>query len=209
MADPKLLARHVLQELQAHPQAYLVAVAGIPGSGKSTVCLEIQKQFPDAAIVPMDGYHLPRSVLTFDQMERRGAPDTFDQAAFRADLMRLKATRAGVFPGFDHSEKDPCPGQYSISEATPLVIVEGLYVLMKLWRLESLFDLKVFIDCDLDLTTDRLAARHLAAGIVSSFEEARKRALGSDRSNAEQILADGCRERADLVLKGWDSETQK
>ena len=200
MRTVELLADRLLSELQHRPDVYLVGVAGIPGSGKTTFCQMVLNRLPGSAVVPMDGYHLPRQSLNADQINRRGAPDTFDQVAFRADLVRLKETRAGVFPGFDHAAKDPCRGMYRVSPEVSVVIVEGLYVLLSDWRLQGLFDLTVFLDCDLNETTERLAVRHLEAGIVASLEEGRRRALGTDRDNARLILADGCRERANLVL---------
>ena len=73
---------------------------------------------------------------------------------------------------------------------------------MRDWHLENLFDLRVFLDCDLDEATDRLTLRHVATGISQNADEARHRALTNDRLNSLEILADGCRERADLVLEG-------
>ena len=74
------------------------------------------------------------------------------------------------------------------------MIVEGNYVLMRDWHLEDLFDLRVFVDCDLETAIERLIKRHVASGICATPEEARERALNSDRLNALQILADGSRE---------------
>ncbi|HZZ73835.1 MAG TPA: hypothetical protein VFE24_16400 [Pirellulales bacterium] len=201
MPDPDALAEQLLAELALHPAAYLVGVAGIPGSGKTSLCEALARRRPDAAILSMDGYHLPRSRLDADQLRRRGALDTFDGALFLADLTALRQTRRGVFPGFDHAEKDPRPAAAQVTPDIPLVIVEGIYVLMQAWRAEPLFDLRVFVDCSLDEAVRRLARRHLATGITSSLAEGLRRATEIDRANAETILADGCRERADLILK--------
>ena len=153
-------------------------------------------------VLGMDGFHLPRCQLDAEGMRRRGAQHTFDAASFRSDLTRLKQTRAGSFPTFDHAEKDPKAGAIRVTPSVPLVIVEGIYVLMHDWQLENLFDLRVFLDCDLDVATERLTLRHVACGISNTEAEARHRAMTNDRLNAIEILADGCRERADLVLGG-------
>ena len=200
-------AEAVLSALSRQPGAYLVGIAGIPGSGKTTLCRALGALSPDAAIVPMDGYHLPRSALDAEGMRRRGALFTFNGATFRHDMEQLHHTRAGVFPEFDHSEKDPRPGAIQITPEIPLVFVEGIYVLMQDWQVEPLFDLRVFIDCDLDAATDRLAVRHVATGLAATRAEGRQRALDNDRINSLAILADGCRERADLVLDStWQIE---
>jgi pantothenate kinase len=202
VAAATMRAEAILAALRSRPDASLIAIAGIPGSGKSTLCEVLKSQLPDAVVVPIDGYHLPRSRLDAEGMRRRGAQYTFDAAGCRADLERLKQTRSGLFPTFDHAEKDPRPGMIEVTPSVPLVIVEGLYVLMRDWQLERLFDLRVFLDCDLDVATDRLTRRHVACGISHTEEEARHRALTNDRLNSLEILADGCRERADLLLPG-------
>lgn len=192
----------VLELLRQRPDVYLIGVAGIPGSGKTTLCDVLKQRLPEAVVVPMDGYHLPRCQLDAEGMRRRGAQHTFDAASFRADLLKLKEARSGLFPTFDHAEKDPRPGAIRVTPAASLVIVEGIYVLMREWNLESLFDLRIFLDCDLDTATDRLTLRHVACGISNTPEEARHRALTNDRVNSLEILSDGCRERADLMLEG-------
>lgn len=179
---------------------WLVGLAGIPGSGKTTIANELAARIPGAVVVPMDGYHLPRASLTPEQMIRRGAPDTFDFQALRQDLEALRTTRQGVFPAFDHAVKDPHPGAIEVPPTAKLVLVEGLYLLLKDWQLEDLFETTVFLDCDMQVALDRVAARHLTSGIVSTLEEGRRRATTIDRRNAELILADGCRERAGLVI---------
>lgn len=194
-------ADFILAALHDRPEAYLVGIAGIPGSGKTTLCRELKLRQPDAVVVPMDGYHLPRSRLDAEGLRRRGALHTFDAAAFRADIETLRRTRTALFPEFDHAEKDPRPGVIRVTPSAPLVFVEGIYVLMRDWQVEPLLDLKVFLDCDLDTAVERLAARHVACGLASTLEEGHRRALENDRVNSLGLLADGCRERADLCLR--------
>ena len=189
----------LLDELNRR-RPWLLAIAGIPGSGKSTLAGELARRIPGAVLVPMDGYHVPRASLTPDQMVRRGAPDTFDSLALRRDLQRLRENREGQFPAFDHAVKDPEPGAITVPSSASLVIVEGLYLLLKDWNLADLFDMTVFLNCDMPTALDRVAARHLTSGLVTTLEEGRERANTIDRRHAELILADGCRERANLIL---------
>ncbi|QEH34852.1 Pantothenate kinase [Aquisphaera giovannonii] len=182
------------------PAPRLVAIVGIPGSGKSTVAGALAAMVPGAVVVPMDGYHLPRSALTADGLARRGAPDTFDPDALRADLARLKAHGDGLFPAFDHAVKDPEPDAIVVPASSPLVIVEGLYLLLRSWRMADLFDFTVVLDCDLETAVDRVAARHLAVGLEDTPEAAYRRADTNDRRNAGVVLADDCASRADLVV---------
>lgn len=186
--------------LRQRPGAFLVGIAGIPGSGKTTLSKALQAERPDIRVVPMDGYHIPRCRLDAEGLRRRGAQYTFDAAAFRSDMEKLRRDRCGVFPAFDHAEKDPRPGAIKVEPGTPLVIVEGIYVLMRAWAVESLLDLCVFVDCPLEQAIERLSRRHLATGLSDNLEAGRQRAMDNDRLNALDILADGCRERANLVV---------
>ena len=201
MPDPALLADQVLAALCQRPDAYLIGIAGVPGSGKTTLCRELVSRRPDAMIVSMDGYRLPRSQLDAEGMRRRGAPHTFGGEAFQRDIVQLRQTRDGWFPTFDHAEKDPRPNAIHVTPDVPLVIVEGIYVLINSWRSEHWFDLRVFLDIDLDEAVERLAVRHIESGLARTLEEGRHPGITSDRVNAEAILADGCRERADLVIE--------
>lgn len=137
MPDPARLADQVVEALRHRPDAYLVGIAGVPGSGKTTLCRELAARRPDAMIVPMDGYHLPRSRLDAEGMRRRGASHTFDSAAFQRDLAQFRQTHSGWFPTFDHAEQDPRPRALCVTSDVPLVIVEGIYVLMQSWRSEQ------------------------------------------------------------------------
>lgn len=189
-----------LHRLEQHPEIHLVGLAGVPGSGKTTFCREVLARRPEIVVVPMDGYHLPRTKLDAEGLRRRGALHTFDGEAFYRDMQSLRENHEGVFPSFDHAEKDPRPDAIRVTRDARIVIIEGIYVLMSSWRAEPLFDLRVLLDCDLDEAVDRLAIRHVQTGLSTTPRAGRHRAVTNDRVNAEGILADGCRERADLVL---------
>jgi len=44
----------ILSGLQERPNTYLMAIVGIPGSGKSTLCDAIVKRLPGSVVLPMD-----------------------------------------------------------------------------------------------------------------------------------------------------------
>ncbi len=189
--------------------AVFIGLAGLPGSGKSTIAEELRTRWPGAVVLPMDGYHLPKRMLDAEAMRRRGAPHTFDSERLRADLLRLKETGAGEFPAFDHAEGDPREAAIRIKAGARPIFVEGLYLLLRDWRLEEFFDLRVFLDCPLDLAMRRVAARHLACGLAPDAAAAQARVETNDRLNAELILADGCRERADIVIQPAPTSTSQ
>lgn len=130
-------------------QPYLVAIAGVPGSGKTTTALRLQKLLKNACVIPMDGFHHYRKDLTEEGHRRRGAPFTFDNEKFERMLRQLKKEREGSFPDFDHKEKDPKEGAITVSKNTQYIIVEGLYLLYPEWHLNDLWDMKIWMECPL------------------------------------------------------------
>ena len=190
----------VLAALAERPEIYMVGIGGIPGSGKSTLAKALASSISGAVVVPMDGYHFPRCRLDAEDLRRRGAPHTFDRDTFRNDMACLHRSHRGVFPAYSHAEKDPKASAINVTADTPLVIIEGIYVLMSDWKCERFFDLRVFLDCDADEAVKRLTRRHVESGTESTIEEGRHRAMTNDLSNAHAILADGCRERAHILL---------
>lgn len=80
----------------------------------------------------MDGYHLRRASLSPAGLARRGAPWTFDAAAFVAALSTLRTTGQLLdAPSFDHRLGDPVRGGASIGPDVVAVIVEGNYLLIE------------------------------------------------------------------------------
>ncbi len=193
----------VTEWLGAHPEVRLIGIAGIPGAGKSTLAARWTAQFPGSACVPMDGYHLPRASLDEAGLRRRGAAHTFDAIAFRTDLERLRQTGAGRFPGWSHVRRDPEPDAVRIGPEITRVFVEGLYLLMASWQTAPLFDVRIFLECELATAMSRVEQRSLDSGAFTDREAARRRVESNDRLNAEAILADGGRERADFVISAW------
>lgn len=190
----------VLNALQARNDLYLIAVVGIPGSGKSTLCHALAQRMPKSMVLPMDGYHVPRVRLSEADMKRRGAPHTFDFGQLKADLHSLRQTRAGRFPAFDHALKDPEPNAINVTPDNSPILVEGNYLLLQAWGLEELFDFKIFINCDTQRAMTRVRNRLFECGIVPTLEDAIQQVQTNDRLNADLILKDGTPARVDLIL---------
>ncbi|EXL40829.1 hypothetical protein FOCG_16600 [Fusarium oxysporum f. sp. radicis-lycopersici 26381] len=96
----------------------LVALAGPPGSGKTTVAHQVAKHVstsldaPWIVILSTDGFHYPLSTLRSwphagEALARRGAPWTFDEAAVVALVRNLRRNdEVVIHPMFDHAIKD-------------------------------------------------------------------------------------------------------
>jgi pantothenate kinase len=117
--------------LASRPGRALLGVAGAPGAGKSTLSAAIAAEVPGVVVVPMDGFHLPTSVLEArGDVERRGAIDTFDGPAYVALLRRLRAGEVVRAPTFDRSREEPVPDAIAVPADVPLVVTEGNYLLV-------------------------------------------------------------------------------
>lgn len=130
---------------------FIVAVAGPPGAGKSTIAGSIAKAIGvGARVVPMDGFHLDNAVLDrLGLRARKGAPETFDATGFLHLMQRLRAGGDAAIPVFDRHADLARAGADLVTVADKYLIVEGNYLLLNdmPWTdLAPLFDLTIYID---------------------------------------------------------------
>ncbi|KAK8073262.1 hypothetical protein PG994_004161 [Apiospora phragmitis] len=214
---------------------YLIAIAGIPGSGKTTLSQivadrlnarhatlhpEVPEPVPVAAFVPMDGYHLTRAQLSSmpdpaQAHARRGAEFTFDGAAYLKLIQALRAPDSITSgqpihaPSFDHAVKDPKQDDIVILPGHRVVVLEGNYLTLdrEPWRsAAALMDQRWFVEVDFAVARRRLVARHVAAGIAQDEAEAGKRADENDLVNGEQIVRERVGSVDEVVMSREDGD---
>ncbi|WP_343313238.1 nucleoside/nucleotide kinase family protein [Brucella sp. BE17] len=209
--ERKELVAKILARSAATHDRLIVAIAGPPGSGKSTIadylCKAINQgaDYP-AIIVPMDGFHLDDSILDKRGLKsRKGSPPTFDCAGFAALLERLKAAQEDVFiPVFDRSLELSRAAASVVTPQHRILLVEGNYLLLdeEPWsRLGSLFDLTVALDVPLPILERRLVDRWLHYGFDP--DAARAKAHANDLPNAERVITYS--RKADYILSSTES----
>lgn len=184
----------------------LVGIAGPPGSGKSTLALRVVEEVNrggrfEAALLPMDGYHLDNAVLEARALRKvKGAPETFDAAGLVSVVRRVRQGGSDIrYPLFDRAGDCTLPDAGSLSAATPLVVIEGNYLLLRrdAWAtLKALFDLTVMLAPPLAELEARLIARWRDHGLPPAEAEARAR--GNDLANARTVMGESA--AADLFL---------
>ncbi|MEM8749802.1 MAG: hypothetical protein AAGF28_05835 [Pseudomonadota bacterium] len=176
-------------------QRFLVAIAGPPGSGKTTLSQALQKQIATlgepAAVVPMDGYHLANQELDkLGLRHRKGAPQTFDAEAFVAMVKSLKdCARTTSIPGFDRQADAVVEDHQRIPEGRQILLIEGNYLLLNVppWNaLKPHFDVTIFVNPGLPVLEQRLVQRWLDHD--HSRDDAIVRAQSNDIPNAQFVL---------------------
>ncbi|MFO1211043.1 MAG: nucleoside/nucleotide kinase family protein [Amaricoccus sp.] len=172
----------------------IVAVAGPPGSGKSTFAerlVERMSAWVPSAVLPMDGYHYDDIVLNArGHRPRKGAPHTFDVDGLAATLARLAADdgREVAVPVFDRSIEIARAGARIIGPEVRLVVVEGNYLLLDdpAWApLRAHFDATVLLAVPMSVIEARLGARW--AGYGFEGEAFRAKMEENDLPNARLV----------------------
>jgi pantothenate kinase len=138
----------------------VVAIAGAPASGKSTIASEAEQRLNEmapasTALLPMDGYHYDDEVLVpRGWRPRKGAPHTFDVGGYASALQRLKANDEPhvAVPRFDRDMEIARAGAILIEQGVRLIVTEGNWLLLDdpPWpMLRPYFDRTVLVVADM------------------------------------------------------------
>ncbi|WP_343162867.1 nucleoside triphosphate hydrolase [Paragemmobacter kunshanensis] len=177
----------------------VAALAGAPGSGKSTVAERLcdalnARQAGLAAVLPMDGYHYDDLHLVPAGLRpRKGAPETFDVGGLFHTLKRIRARDEEfvAVPVFDRDIEIARAGARMIPAEVPVIIVEGNYLLLgqEPWsRLRPLFDVAVLVDVPEDVLRARLTARWKHYDLTP--DEIAWKLDGNDLPNGRFVMAE-------------------
>jgi pantothenate kinase len=214
---PQLLdnpIEYLLNILNTLNTRVVIGLAGLPGSGKTTITQEWESQINlfagtgSAKALSMDGFHLTKAQLR--QMPdpkkafaRRGAHWTFDAVGFNHKVRELRSAGAQnsvYWPAFEHEVGDPIEDAIKVSAACRIVLVEGLYLLYREgeWQtLDGAFDEIWYLDTPMEISVARLIARHQQAWNFTEAQ-ARDRVERSDYKNA--LLVEATRAQADRFV---------
>ncbi|MFD6697951.1 MULTISPECIES: nucleoside/nucleotide kinase family protein [unclassified Microbacterium] len=181
----------------------ILGITGTPGAGKSTLCTALGEALgEDAAVVPMDGFHLANNELVrLGRRERKGAPDTFDVDGYANLLRRLREQPSNAIyaPRFDRALEESIGSAVLIPAGTPLIITEGNYLLYRElgWdRVRDILDEGWYVDISADLRSERLISRRQQYGDTAQDAAAWVDAV--DEPNA--AIIESTRDHADLIV---------
>lgn len=174
----------------------LVAIAGAPGAGKSTLAdllADALGSHVPTEVLPMDGFHYDDLVLVpRGDRPRKGAPHTFDVDGFAVALGRIAADdgRDVAVPVFDRSIEIARAGARIIGPAARIVVVEGNYLLLDdpAWApLRQYFDLTIFAQVPMEVLEARLFDRWAGFGLTG--EALREKMEGNDLPNVRLVVS--------------------
>jgi len=219
LAD-NLLKQYDALEAKEPESRLLIAIAGPPGSGKTTSTIQIaaivnsqrKQNTPFAVVISMDGYHYPRAHLdTLPNREeaylRRGAPWTFDAAAVVALVKSCRVYKEDIpVPTFDHAAKDPVPNGLLVPCTARIILFEGNYLLVDEtpWsEIRSLVDGCWLFTVDEEAARARVAKRHVASGIEMNMRDALARVDRNDTLNGRYIIQHSGK-AADITIESVD-----
>lgn len=192
--------------LLGRPGRHILAIAGAPGSGKSTTVDRLARAFDlthpgQVAILPMDGYHFDDAVLRqASRLPWKGAPDTFDVGGLASTLSRLVAgTDTVAVPVFDRALEISRGSARLIGPEVRLILCEGNYLLLDRdpwYDLAPFFDQTLMIDVPENELKQRLTARW--QGYRLSPADIRDKLEANDLPNGRTVRS--ASRPADLVL---------
>ena len=203
MTESDAVAALIQQRSLATACRLLVALVGVPGAGKSTVAAALAGRTPGPVGVPMDGYDLPRAALRPTSSPAAARPIVQPQrAAFGPRAVEGIVVRR--IPRVRRCGRGTRPGGMVVRAGAPLVIVEGLYLLLR-GGVRRAFRLLGVPGLRPGGRGGRLAARHLAAGLAATPT---RPAAGRRRTLPQRqvVIDDGRRERADSVVGSEPAE---
>ena len=189
---PADLARRIAERAPG-TERLVVAIAGPPAAGKSTLAAAVRDALPDrSAILGLDAFHYDDAILVErSQRDRKGAPFTFDLDGYRRCLRTLvDATETEVaVPVFDRALELSRSAAEIVPPSYDVIVTEGNYLLLDEddWpSLAPLFDLTVYVDVPMQVVRERILDRWRRHGL--SANEAELRAETNDLLNAETVV---------------------
>lgn len=196
--------RQMSRKQRALKRRLIILLAAPPGTGKSTLCLLLEKLSQTAEGVVslqalgLDGFHHTSAWLRSHKIEKdgvmvpmtaiKGAPETFDLEHLKEKLAQVR-TENIRWPVYDRSIHDVIEDVITVRQ--DIVLLEGNWLLLGNggWQeLREYADYTVFIEARQEDLKERLISRKVQGG--KSRQEAENFYQQSDRVNVERVLND-------------------
>ncbi len=196
---------------------FFLGITGPPATGKSTFSALLATTLNKTAgkeiavVVPMDGFHLPNTVLEKRGLRPlKGIPETFDARGFIELLERLHHDLSESIwcPTYDRELHDRVENALEVDPEKRMILVEGNYLLLDTppWdQVRPSLDQVWYLDTPREITMKRLVQRHIDGG--RNLEQALKKVEGTDLPNTS--LIEKTRTYADKIVRLSDPWIQE
>jgi uridine kinase len=140
---------------------YIVGIAGGSASGKTSFLNSLKKHYKDneLCIISQDHYYKALSEQTKDEEGNVNfdLPQGIDFGRLRKDINKLKAGKVTEIVEYTFNNPKKFPKTIKFNPA-PIIIVEGLFIYSDP-KLSTVFDLKLFIDAEIEVMLERRIKR--------------------------------------------------
>ncbi len=134
-------------------KAYVIAITGPSGSGKSSLIRAVRSQFSeeDVKYLQTDHYYLEHNDLSIDQRAELNydAPSALDIPLLVEHIKQLKLGQAIDLPQYDFATHARLNKVVNLSPS-PVILLDGI-LLLAVKELRPLIDQAIFLDTPLDL----------------------------------------------------------
>ena len=211
----QILLTHVKQNKRV-----LIAVAGPPGCGKSSLAAILNNVINTlvgkniSIVAGLDGWHftnkyleehtLVRSGASIELKQIKGDPATYDHSKIKAFLNKVSSGESVSFPVYSREKHDPIENAGLLNKNHLIVILEGNYWLLdqQPWvTFQNYFDYRIAITASPDNLVSGLRERHLRGGKDPDWVE--KQIQNVDLVNINLVLSHQL--PADLIIKKRDN----
>ena len=139
----------------------IIAISGFGGSGKSTRAQDLQNHLSDSEIISIDDFIINR-------LQKRSSDwEGFDRERFRVQVLEPAIKRKTISYDEYNWKENKIIGNKKITTQLKYIIVEGCSILHP--DLTKYYDFSIWIDCPLDVATQRGLKRHQDWGLKHDY----------------------------------------
>lgn len=138
----------------------VVGIAGASGAGKTTLAHKLAESLGEnAVVICQDSYYRDLSYLAYQERAQTNFdhPNSIDFELMREHILALKDGKSVSQPIYDFKTHSRTNKQV-ILQSRKILIVEGC-LLLAIPEIRNLFDIKLFVDTDLDICLVRRIER--------------------------------------------------
>jgi uridine kinase len=142
-------------------RGFIVGLAGVSGTGKSTVAKHVASRL-NGHTVSMERYSLPANGLSTEQRSKLNydEPDVIDVELLQRHIVEYSAGHNIESPVYDFANHMRVSGSSEHVPASPLLIVEGILALHFV-ELRSYYDLSIYLEAPNDVCFRRRQVRDI------------------------------------------------